>query len=142
MEALIVPGNLDSLTVIGKYIMTAAEAAGLEKKAAYRLRLAVDEIATNIVNYGYDAAGITGNIDVHAAIDATTLSIVVEDSANPFDPSKHEMPDDMDKPLEERQIGGLGIFLAIKGVDIFTYERIGDRNRNTFVMYRSTPEQR
>ncbi|HXV96967.1 MAG TPA: ATP-binding protein, partial [Anaerolineae bacterium] len=64
MEALTVPGTLDSLSVIGKYVLTAAATAGLDKKVSYRLRLAVDEIATNIITHGYDEANLEGVIKI------------------------------------------------------------------------------
>lgn len=136
MKPLIVPGKLDSLSAVGKYVLEAAAAAGLDKKAAYRLRLAVDEVATNIVTYGYEEAGLEGDITVRADINDHALTIALEDVARPFDPMLHESPDDFDLPLEERKIGGLGIYLAINGVDKFTYERAGGQNRNTFVVYR------
>jgi serine/threonine-protein kinase RsbW len=137
MKPLITPGKLDSLSDVGKYVLEAAAAAGLDKKAAYRLRLAVDEIATNIITYGYEPAGIEGDITVRADTDEQALTIIIEDNAKPFDPLQQMGPDDLDLPLEQRNIGGLGIYLAINGVDKFTYERAGGRNRNTFVMYRS-----
>ncbi|MGA9380780.1 MAG: ATP-binding protein, partial [Phormidium sp.] len=54
MEQLTVPGTLDSLSKISDYVLSAASAAGLDKKASYKLRLAVDEIATNVIVYGYE----------------------------------------------------------------------------------------
>ena len=57
MESLTVSGTLDSLKTIAAYVLSAAENAGLEKKPAYKLRLAVDEIATNIIVHGYEEAG-------------------------------------------------------------------------------------
>ena len=47
------PANLDALDLIGKHILDIAQTAGLPKKKAYKLRLAVDELATNIIDYGY-----------------------------------------------------------------------------------------
>ena len=136
MKALTVPGKPDSLSTIAAYVLDAAERAGLDRKAAYRLRLAVDEVATNIIFYGYEEAGIEGDITVSADMDDHTLTITLEDLAQPFDPLQHAEPGDLDLPLEQRQIGGLGIYLAIKGVDKFTYERHGGRNRNVFLVYR------
>ena len=136
MKPLIVPGKLDSLSNVAKYVLDAAAAAGLDKKAAYRLRLAVDEITTNIITYGYEEAGIEGDITIQADIDDQTLTIALEDIAQPFDSLQHMEPEDLDLPLEQRHIGGLGIYLAINGVDRFTYERVHGRNRNTFIMYR------
>ena len=86
MEPLTVPGTLDALATIGKYVLAAAAVAGLDNKAAYRLRLAVDEIATNIIAYGYQPMGQDGVIDVRADIDEQTLTITLEDTAPAFDP--------------------------------------------------------
>jgi anti-sigma regulatory factor (Ser/Thr protein kinase) len=136
VDRLTVPGTLDSLATISEYAVRAATAADLAQKATYKLRLAIDEIATNIIVHGYEEAGVQGPIDIWAEIDDTDLRIVLEDMATPFDPGKAVPPVGMDLPLEERQIGGLGVFLALQSVDELVYERIGDRNRNTFVMHR------
>ena len=136
MEPLRLPGTLDSLARIRDYVDRAAVEAGLEKKARYRLRLAVDEIATNIITYGYEEAGLSGDITIGANIEGDTLTVVLEDTAIPFNPLNAAEPDDLDAPLEERQIGGLGIFLTVQGIDTFRYERASDKNRNIFIMNR------
>lgn len=136
MDPFTVPGNLDSLSVIAQYVLKAAEQAGLDKKASYRLRLAVDEIATNIIVHGYEEAGVEGNIEVHATLDDMTLTITLDDTAQRFDPYGISEPEDINKPLEERQLGGLGVWLALNGVDRFVYEYNESRNRNIFVMNR------
>lgn len=130
------PGTLDSLAPIGAFVLEHAAAAGLDRPAAYRMRLAVDEIATNIVVHGYEEAGRTGSIELAADLNQELLTIVLEDDGAPFDPTSQELPDDLDQPLEERKAGGLGIFLAIEGVDDFRYERVDGRNRNTFIVKR------
>ncbi|ESA38968.1 anti-sigma regulatory factor [Leptolyngbya sp. Heron Island J] len=139
MEPMTVPGTLDSLKTIANYVMSAAEQAGLEKKEAYKLRLAIDEIATNTVLHGYEEAGLTGNIDLTTKITDKTITITLEDSAIPYNPLEHNCPDESDlhQSLAERDIGGLGVFLAIDGVDDFTYEFIDNRNRNHFTLNRS-----
>ena len=136
MDRLSLPGTLDSLEAIGAFILRVSAEAGLERRASYRLRLAVDEIATNTVVHGYEESGLQGTIDIWAEIDDSDLRVVLEDSAGPFDPRQTAPPKGMDLPLEERAIGGLGVFLALRGVDALEYERIGDRNRSTFVMHR------
>ncbi len=136
MERLSVPGTLDSLELVGKYVMEVASEAGLDRKAAYRLRLAVDELATNVVTHGYEEAGLEGTIDLWAEIDDEHLTICMEDTGSPYDPTKTPTPDNLDDPLEERGVGGLGVFLAMRGVDDLRYERIGDHNRITFVVNR------
>ncbi len=140
MQSLIVPGKLDSLEKIGKYILQAAENAGLERKRAYRLRLAVDEIVTNIINYGYLQAGLEGVITVNADLDERSLTITLDDTSGHFDPTLKAppVPDAFTQPLEERKNGGWGVYLAIQSVDQFRYQRLGDHNQNIFVMYRDS----
>jgi len=136
MDTLTVPGTLDSLATIRAFVDRAAQAAGLDRKGGYRLRLAVDEIATNIILYGYEAADRSGDIDLSASIDEGWLTVTLEDTAVAFDPSEAAPPDSLDDPLEERPIGGLGIFLTVTGIDDFRYENAEGRNRNIFGMRR------
>jgi serine/threonine-protein kinase RsbW len=136
MEPLTVPGSLDSLEAIGEYVRGVAAAAQLDRREAYKLRLAIDEIATNIALYGYERAGIAGQIELRASTTPGALTIIIEDTAPPFDPTAQHAPDDLDAPLDQRKIGGLGIFLALKAVDRFTHEYSEGRNRNTLVIER------
>ncbi len=136
MECLRVKGKLESLGEIAKYVLSIAQKAELSKKDTYRLRLAVDEIATNIIIHGYEEAGIEGEIICKSKIEEQAVTIYLEDTGVEYDSTQQEQPDNLDLPLEEREIGGLGIYLAINGVDIFQYERIGNCNRNIFAIYR------
>ena len=138
MDPLTLPGELASLSAIGRYVVAAATAAGLDRTVAYRLRLAVDEIATNVVVHGYQEANETGCVAVSATIDDRTLIIAVEDTARAFDPTAMTLPDEeeLELPLEEREIGGLGVMLAREGVDDFRYERVDGRNRTMIVVNR------
>jgi len=138
MKPLTVPGTLDSLALIREHVRAAAAEAGLDRKHAYRLELAVDEIATNIVNHGYRETGRTGDVVVRARVNAHTLTVTLEDTAVAFDPRSLKRPEQIDLPMADRPIGGLGIFLAIENVDEFRYEYVKDHNRNIFVMKRST----
>ena len=134
MNSLRVSGELESLEQLSSYIITAAKKANLDKKATYKLRLAVDEIATNIVIHGYEEAGIQGDIVCQAELNEKTLSIYLEDTGAEYDATQQEKPDDLYKPLVERHIGGLGVYLAISGDDKYIYERLGNVNRNIFIV--------
>jgi anti-sigma regulatory factor (Ser/Thr protein kinase) len=127
---------LDSLPAIGQYVLAGAAAAQLDKKAAYRLRLAVDEIATNVITHGYEEANRTGLLDIQAVINEAELTILLEDTGATYQPDEVSQPTHLDQPLEERPVGGLGVYLALRGVDQFRYEHIGNRNRHIFVVYR------
>lgn len=140
MQTLTVPGTLDDLQAIANYVITIATEAGLDKKSTYRLRLAVDEVATNIILHGYQASGVQGNLHINSVVDGSKLKITIEDTTPPYDPYQIEAQlseQDFSRPLEDRSLGGLGLYLAIHGVDQFSYERLGDRNRTIFVVHRA-----
>jgi anti-sigma regulatory factor (Ser/Thr protein kinase) len=135
MSTLCVPATQEALAPIATFVLEAAHAAGLDRRAAYRLRLAVDELATNIITYAYGGAG-PGPITVNVELSARALTVILEDEGVAFDPRQVPAPTDLHLPLQERQVGGLGIYLALQGVDHFSYERVGDRNRNVLVVNR------
>lgn len=137
MEPLTVPATLDSLEVVAQYVKQASDSAAVDRKRAYQLRLAVDEIVTNIIVHGYQEAGLQGSIALRSTIDSRALTIVVEDTAIAFDPRQVSKPTGLDDTLDDRAIGGLGIFLALRGVDEFRYERVDGCNRNIFVAHRT-----
>jgi serine/threonine-protein kinase RsbW len=136
MKTLTVPATLDSLSAIGQFVLELAAEANLNKLVAYRARLAVDEIATNAVMYGQASESGQGVFEAHGVVSDQTLTITLEDAGTPFDPRQVAPPADIDLPLEERGIGGLGIHLALTGVDHYSYERIGNRNRSVFIVNR------
>jgi anti-sigma regulatory factor (Ser/Thr protein kinase) len=140
LNSLTVTARLDSLCEVAAFVQSEAEAAGLSAQARYSLRLAVDEIVTNIIMHGY--AGVPGDeralplIELRSEREEGVLRLIVEDTGMPFDPRHAPAPPDLELPAEERRIGGLGIYLALRAVDGFSYERVGDRNRNIFEMKR------
>jgi anti-sigma regulatory factor (Ser/Thr protein kinase) len=136
MEPLTVPGNLDSLSTIARYTIAAANLANLDQKSAYTLRLAVDEIATNIIIHGYEESSLTGVLVLSTQLDNQALKLCIEDTAAPYDCTQKADPEQLEMPIEHRPIGGLGVYLATQGVDQFTYERVGARNRTCFIVNR------
>jgi len=134
VEKRSLPADLDSLAELRRYAKEAADGAGIDEARTYKLQLAVDEIATNIISYGYKDVGASAVITIGGEIRDGALVVTLEDHAPAFDPRTVRIPgaEDLAKPLEERAIGGLGIFLAIHGVDRFDYCRDGDRNLNIF----------
>ncbi len=139
MQSLVVPSELDSLEKIRKYTLQAAQVAGLDKPRAYKLSLAVDEIATNIINYGYKEPRVDGNISVEVEINDAALTVTLDDTAGYYDPTLKAPPasGDFIQPLGDRAVGGWGVYLAIQGVDEFRYQRLHEHNRNIFIMYRA-----
>ncbi|QES51096.1 ATP-binding protein [Streptomyces venezuelae] len=127
-----VPASFGSLAAIASFVQAVAGRAGLDRRAAYRLRLAVDELATNIVMHGY--RGGDGRITVRGRSGPGRARIVVEDSAPEFDPVAGCLPPATELPPEQRRIGGLGIHLALTSVDEFSYVRHDGRNISTLTV--------
>ena len=133
IAALTVPGTLDALPQVRAFVDTVARRGGLDAGAIHRLCRAVDEIAANIVTHGYAASGRSGMIDVRAAVGRRSLTIYLEDTGAAYTPDL-QPPADLELPPEQRRVGGLGLFLAVRSVDCFQYERVGTRNRHTLAI--------
>jgi serine/threonine-protein kinase RsbW len=73
-------------------------------------------------------------LELCAIIGENSLTITIEDTATAFNPLQYAPPGNLDLPITERKIGGLGVYLAIQNTDKFLYERVDGRNRNIFVM--------
>ncbi|MGM0509399.1 MAG: ATP-binding protein [Fusobacteriota bacterium] len=98
-----------------------------DKKLKNKIRLACEEVFVNIINYAYGDE--TGDIEIYYEDDLenNTFTIIVEDSGVEFDPFKREDPD-IDLPMEERTIGGLGIFMVKNIMDDVEYKRKDGKN--------------
>jgi serine/threonine-protein kinase RsbW len=136
VKPLVLPGQLASLDPVADYVRAAAAEAGFDQKTAARLHLAVDEVATNVITHAYAERGLEGQLYLECELDDQALRVHLEDTGPAYDLTRREDPTDLDKPLEERGIGGLGVFLARRNVDALLYERRGDRNRVTFMLRR------
>ena len=128
------PVSLDSLNEMRDYVRKTAEGLPLSPKKIYKLKLAVDEIATNIISY----SGLTEEhtILMEAEVRGQSLRIRLKDRGIPFDPRSklHLAKESLTKPAEERKIGGLGIYLAVSSVDRFDYEYTNGFNVNIFAV--------
>lgn len=129
-----VPAALGELDRVAAFVLDLGERAALPHDALYRLRLAADELATNIVMHGY--RGASGEITVDGGIDPDQVWIRFQDDAPAFDPRQGMRPPALDQPLAERRIGGLGVYLAFTAVDVFAYDLVAGRNVSTLVMLR------
>ncbi|MCA9934157.1 MAG: ATP-binding protein [Ardenticatenaceae bacterium] len=136
MKPLTIPGKLESLDSVTSYVLQAATRAGLDYRASYRLRLAVDEITTNIILHGLDDEQAAGTITMSAEMDEAYLTIHIEDTGTGYNPYEALPPDKMWGPIETRRLGGWGIYLAMWGVDQYHYSRIRECNRSTLKVQR------
>ena len=120
MEKIVVPATLDSLAVISDFIAAAAEQIGLDEHTAWQVQLAVDEAATNVIQHGYDPAA-PGEIELAWRVEDGQLIVTLRDYGRRFNPEDVPLPD-ITSPLEERQSGGLGIYLMNRLMDSVRFE--------------------
>lgn len=130
------PGTLDALAPVREFVANVAHAVGFNRSATYKLCLAVDEIATNIVLHGYDEAGLKGNLKIGATGEDDKLVIRMEDQGRSYDPNLFVLPraEDLTLPLESRDAGKLGIYLTLDGVDELQYTATDTVNIHRFIV--------
>jgi anti-sigma regulatory factor (Ser/Thr protein kinase) len=102
------------------------EGQGVDAQAVYRINLALEEMVTNIIKYGYDAPG-RRKIEVTLDVGAKEVAAVIIDDGHGFNPVLHEPKPPAGK-LEDREIGGLGIHLIKRLLDRMDYRREEGRN--------------
>ena len=113
------PAALDRLEAL-------CRAAGLAEPVVLELRLVAEEVVTNVAKYGY-APGAAAAMEVRVSMDDDAVSLEFRDSGEPFDPLS-QPPPDLDAPLEERPVGGLGLTLVRALVEEARYAREGPVN--------------
>ena len=116
-----ISAELTNLPAIRDFIQNIADQVCNYEQFSHDLVLAVDELATNIILHGYQ--GREGVIAIHVQVNSSEIQIVLTDDADVFDPTLAEEPD-IHRPLEERKIGGLGIFMAKILTDEMTYRAL------------------
>ena len=99
---------------------------GLREEISFEVNLAVDELLTNTISYGYHDDG-EHRIDLSLRLQGGTLIVEIADDGRAFDPLQAPEPD-LGAPLEKRNVGGLGIYLVRKTMDGVAYRREGGRN--------------
>jgi sigma-B regulation protein RsbU (phosphoserine phosphatase) len=127
------PASLEALAPLAGAVESFIEQEKLPSKLGFQLNLVLDELLTNTINYGFaqDRRPPTErHIEVLLRRQGQDLVLVLEDDAAAFNPLDAPPPD-LDKSLEERRIGGLGIHLVRNIMNELHYERDGRMNRLT-----------
>ena len=124
-ESLILPAQSDALSQFQEFAGAYALRAGFPEAMRMTLDLIIEEVVLNIVQHGYGDVG--GAIELKCAVQGDLLLLEFIDAAAEFDPLRRKDPD-IECPLEERQVGGLGIYLVKQLAASVEYERRDDRN--------------
>lgn len=122
--------TLEDLQPVAEFVELFCAEEGVPDGAAFHLALVIEEAASNVVRHAYAGGGRDGTVSMERGADSVTVEIV--DDGPPFDPFSVPTPD-LDAPLMDREIGGLGVEMMRKMTDRQSYSRDGGRNRLTLV---------
>jgi serine/threonine-protein kinase RsbW len=122
--------DLAQLAGIREFVAEASRSLDADEQAIRDLQLAVDEVCSNSIRHGY--GGQEGQIEVSVERLGHSIRVVVRDWGMAFDPEQIPVPDP-DVPLEERSLGGLGLFLVQQVMDDVRFE-FNDSKGNSVTM--------
>ncbi len=95
------------------------EEAGCSMKNQMKIMVALEELFVNVAHYAYEDGD--GKVSVSFDLDGDNMILTLKDSGKPFDPLAKADPD-ISLSAEEREIGGLGIYMVKKSMDDVQYE--------------------
>ncbi|MBR1773713.1 MAG: SpoIIE family protein phosphatase [Eubacterium sp.] len=128
---LTIEADLDNMDRVTKFIENGLAAHG-GNNIKIAMDIAVEEIFVNIANYAYGDKKGMATITVEFFKDPNAIKVVFEDSGTPYNPLQKPDPD-VTLSSEERQIGGLGVYMVKKSMDEMTYEYEDGKNILTIV---------
>lgn len=127
MKKLNIPPSLDRLDEATEFFESFLTEAGASMKVIMQVNVAVDEVLSNIIRY----SGAT-SVTLTCFQDGEKAVLSFSDDGLSYDPTAQTDPD-ITLSAEEREIGGLGIFIVKKTMDSVTYERRNGLNILTLV---------
>ena len=125
-RTLTLTNDISTIPQLSEFLDLFFEEVGIDMELCMSLNLAMEEAVVNVIDYAYPQ-GTSGTVDISALADGDGVAFVITDSGIPFDPTAAKEVDTT-LPLEERQIGGLGIHLIRKIMDDVSYERRDNKN--------------
>ena len=122
-----IAATLENLDTVMAFVDQQLEEVGCSMKAQMQIDIAVEEVYVNIAHYAYNPE--VGGVTIRVQIEEDPLAVILTfiDKGKPYDPLAKEDPD-VTLAAEDRQIGGLGIFMVKKSMDNVSYEYNEGRN--------------
>jgi len=126
-----VHSELGNLTRIGDFITDTARKLGLTEDDIFAVEMSVDEACANVMEHAYRGEP-GGPIEITCRLEGESFVVVIHDQGEPFDPSSVPCPDTT-CPLEEREVGGLGVHFMRTLMDEIRFE-FDAQDGNTLTM--------
>jgi serine/threonine-protein kinase RsbW len=132
MAQLKTVATMENLERMIDFVLSGSKGVGFSKKEENEIHVASEEILVNIINHAYPELSEPKEVLIRCTHLRRKPGIRIEfiDSGVPFDPLKNPDPDTA-LPIEERPIGGLGLFIVRNVMSSVQYRRTGNQNRLT-----------
>lgn len=121
MKALMIDATVENITQVTAFVDEQLEELNCPMKAQMQIDVAIDELFGNIARYAYHPDVGTATVRVEVTQEPLAVIITFIDNGVPYDPLAKEDPD-ITLSAEEREIGGLGIYMVKKSMDEVAYE--------------------
>ena len=118
----------ESISKVSDFLDDCVEEFEIPLRVGYSLKVVTDEIYSNIVYYSG-----AKNVEILFKDDADRITLVFVDDGVPYNPMESEEPD-VSAGVEEREIGGLGLFMVKKMAENVQYEYAAARNQLTVIL--------
>lgn len=133
--ALTVATRVEELARIAAAVEGLAEQENWPPDFLFKVNLVLEEFGINIMNYGYDEGWHDFQVNLTCEGEIVTIEFI--DDGKPFNPLEDNPQPDTDTDVDDRPIGGLGLFLIKEMTEDFSYRREGAKNHSTMVMRKS-----
>ena len=127
MKSITVDARIENLGKVTDFLNKELDAINCDEKTKYKIDIAVDEIFSNIANYAYKPVDGKATVGFDDKGENRQVEIIFEDTGRPYNPLEKEDPN-VNLPIEEREIGGLGILIVKKSMDEVLYEYKDKKN--------------
>ena len=127
MKELTLDATIANIDAVTDFVNAELDAADCPIKTRTQIDVAIDELFSNIANYAYTPGSGSATVRVEFEKDPLCVAITFLDQGKPYDPLQKEDPD-VTLAVEDRPIGGLGVFIVKKTMDDISYERRDGQN--------------
>ena len=127
MKELTLDATIENISTVTAFVDEELEKINCPVKAQMQIDIAIDELFSNIANYAYQPSVGPATVKVEVIEDPMSVVITFIDGGIPYNPLEKEDPD-ITLSAEEREIGGLGIFMVKKSMDNIDYEYKNGQN--------------
>lgn len=121
MKELTLDATVENISTVTAFVDEELEKIDCPMKAQMQIDIAIDEVFSNIVHYAYHPSVGSATVKIEVIEEPMSVVITFIDGGTPYNPLEKEDPD-ITLSAEEREIGGLGIFMVKKSMDSIDYE--------------------